>query len=855
MCCSRRRTDRSSIWLSSVERVHEEESEVGVGQGTRGSFSDVEGQFVKCTNIFIVRWIQRVCSLLRRVESRIRLCTHERGKVIAYASRQLKIHEKSFTTHDLELGAVVFALKTYRNYLYGTKSVIYKDHKILQHTFKQKELNMRQRRWIELITDYKCEIRYHLRKENVVAAALRRKERVKPRRVENAIAENAAWPRPTNGKEGRWRYVYIWVPINDDVRKLIMDEAHASRLTKSDHFLAMREDYNIERLAKLYIDEIVARHGVPMSIILDRDGCFTSRFWQTLQKDLGTQLDMGIAYHPQMDGQSEQATDNSPAVPEHTTVETPTNMSPENKAHFLAEKEAIHLIVTRIGDYIYSTVDACQTAQEMWEAIERLQQESYYTIFYKLANEMIRNNLTVTMMQVNIQFLQQLQLDWSWFVTIVKQQHKLDEVSYHKLFDILKQYQNEVNELRAEKLARNANCLALVANAQDSQDPFYQSSSDPKQAQRDKDMQKNLALIEKYLKKIYKPTNNNLRTSSNSKNKNVDTTPRYKSDDHSGQFGTQRTVNVAGTREKVGSQVVQKTGIQCFNCKEYGHFAKEYRKPKRVKDFAYHKKKMLLCKQAEQGTDSEPLEQVQTDTGYNVFANDLQHSEQSKSVSNTCLVEKDDSNVIPDSPDMCEDDIQNDQNDVESDDERVMLANLISNLKLDVDENKKIQKKLKKANTTLAQELKECKVVLAKTSKPLGESISVRDSCLVALQTKQTEFEKYKAFNDRTIDYDKLEHKLNEALGQLAHKDTVIREEKHSISLEIALQKCKEQVKNDTVCNEKDSNVFRKEREQYFEIQDLKAQMQDKNIAISELKKLIEKGKGKSVDTKFDRPY
>ncbi|GJS20013.1 hypothetical protein Tco_0448645 [Tanacetum coccineum] len=77
--------------------------------------------------------------------------------------------------------------------------------------------------------------------------------------------------------------------------------------------------------------------------------------------------------------------------------------------------------------------------------------------------------------------------------------------------------------------------------------------------------------------------------------------------------------------------------------------------------------------------------------------------------------------------------------------------------------------------------------------------------------------------------------------------------EKHSISLEIALQECQEQLKNDTVCKEKASNVFRKEREQYFEIQDLKAQLQDKNIAISELKKLIEKCKGKSVDTKFDK--
>nr|GFB94565.1 hypothetical protein [Tanacetum cinerariifolium] len=211
-----------------------------------------------------------------------------------------------------------------------------------------------------------------------------------------------------------------------------------------------------------------------------------------------------------------------------------------------------------------------------------------------------------------------------------------------------------------------------------------------------KDMQKNLPLIAKYFKKIYKPTNNNLKTSSNSKNKNVDTTPRYKNDDHSGQFGNQRTVNVVAL----------------------GRI-----KPKKVKDSAYHKEKMLLCKQAEQGvplqaeqydwlaetdeevneqeleahycymakiqevptadscTDLEPVEQVLNDAEYNVFANGLQHSVQSESISNTCLVETDDSNVIPDSADICEDDIQYDQNDVESDDDRVALANLISNLK------------------------------------------------------------------------------------------------------------------------------------------------------------------------------
>ncbi|GJX36267.1 putative reverse transcriptase domain-containing protein [Tanacetum coccineum] len=107
----------------------------------------------------------------------------QRGKVIAYASRQFKIHEKNYTTHDLELGVVVFALKIWRHYLYGTKSVIYTDHKSLQHIFSQKELNMQQRRWIELFSDYDCEIRYHPGKANVVDDALSRKERVKPKRV------------------------------------------------------------------------------------------------------------------------------------------------------------------------------------------------------------------------------------------------------------------------------------------------------------------------------------------------------------------------------------------------------------------------------------------------------------------------------------------------------------------------------------------------------------------------------------------------------------------------------------------------------------------------------------------------
>ncbi|GKB53124.1 putative reverse transcriptase domain-containing protein [Tanacetum coccineum] len=107
----------------------------------------------------------------------------QREKVISYASRQLKIHEKNYTTHDLELGAVVFTLKIWRHYLYGTKCTVFTDHKSLQHILNQKELNMRQRRWLELLSDYDCDIRYHPGKANVVADALSRKEREPPLRV------------------------------------------------------------------------------------------------------------------------------------------------------------------------------------------------------------------------------------------------------------------------------------------------------------------------------------------------------------------------------------------------------------------------------------------------------------------------------------------------------------------------------------------------------------------------------------------------------------------------------------------------------------------------------------------------
>ncbi|GJW52704.1 putative reverse transcriptase domain-containing protein [Tanacetum coccineum] len=182
---------------------------------------------------------------------------NQKGNVIAYASRQLNIHEKNYTTHDLELGAVVFALKTWRHYLYGTKSVIYTDHKSLRHIFDQKELNMCQRRWIKLFSDYECEIRYHPGKANVVADALSRKERVKPRRVramamtiqsrvkemmlaaqskafkqENVLTERLhGLDQQMERKEDESLYFIdrIWVPLVGDVRMVILNKAHKSR--------------------------------------------------------------------------------------------------------------------------------------------------------------------------------------------------------------------------------------------------------------------------------------------------------------------------------------------------------------------------------------------------------------------------------------------------------------------------------------------------------------------------------------------------------------------------------------------------------------------------------------------------
>nr|GFC06770.1 putative reverse transcriptase domain-containing protein [Tanacetum cinerariifolium] len=269
-------------------------------------------------------------------------------KVIAYGSRQLKVHEKNYTTHDLELGPVVFALKIWRHYMYETKCTVFTDHKSLQHILDKKELNMRQHRWLELLSDYDCEIHYHPGKANAWAEAMKsenlksedvggmlienskdpeklRKEKLEPRTDGTLCLNNRSWltcygklrtlvmheshkskyyVHPGSDKMCQDMKLLYWWPnmkadiatywdniTMDFVTKLTKTQSGndtirvvVDRLSKSAHFLLMKETDPMDKLARLYLKEVVTRHEIPVLIIFDRDLRFTSNFGRRFRR-------------------------------------------------------------------------------------------------------------------------------------------------------------------------------------------------------------------------------------------------------------------------------------------------------------------------------------------------------------------------------------------------------------------------------------------------------------------------------------------------------------------------------------------------------------------------------------------
>ncbi|GKB10452.1 putative reverse transcriptase domain-containing protein, partial [Tanacetum coccineum] len=253
----------------------------------------------------------------------------KKEKFIAYVSCQIKVNEKNYTTHDLELGAMVFALNMWRHYLYEMKCIMFTDHKSLQHILDQKELDMRQRRWLELLSDYDCEIRYHPKKANVVADALSQKERVKPIRVRALMmtidlslpyqilnAQNEA-RKEENYKtkdllgmikklEPRAdRMFYLknrsWIPCFGNLRAVIMHESH-----KSKYSIHPRSDKMYNDLNKLYwwpnmkakiatyiikyltYAKVKAEHQKPSSLLVQHE--IPQWKWENITMDFVTKL-------------------------------------------------------------------------------------------------------------------------------------------------------------------------------------------------------------------------------------------------------------------------------------------------------------------------------------------------------------------------------------------------------------------------------------------------------------------------------------------------------------------------------------------------------------------------------------
>ncbi|GJW78757.1 hypothetical protein Tco_0140439 [Tanacetum coccineum] len=382
-------------------------------------------------------------------------------------------------------------------------------------------------------------------------------------------------------------------------------------------------------------------------------------------------------------------------------IENYKNASHDIRNQLDAEAESIQIILTGIDNDIHSIVDACPNACEMWKAFE---------MFYKMINELVRNQCDVTNHQVNVQLLLQLQQEWQKFVTLVKQSQELKTVSCHKLYDILKQHHNKVNEVRAERLARKA----IVNSPPPTYDQEPTMVAEDDEMSKEKEIDKLIALISLSFKKIYKPTNNNLRTSSNTSRVNQDNTLRI---NRGTGYDSQRAVNVVRARENVGTHVVQQFRIQCYNCKECGYVARECHKPKQAKDVSrciQTRKKLMIQEVTLDAADNsgpifdtKPLQNAQNDDdNYNMFANDKEHPKQPESINDTYLEEQSDTNITIDSLDMSTNGEIVDQDDDD-------LARELNKLNGEIEDFKTKNKSLESSNN----HFKEANNELSKTNQ------------------------------------------------------------------------------------------------------------------------------------------
>ncbi|XP_028116129.1 uncharacterized protein LOC114313896 [Camellia sinensis] len=232
----------------------------------------------------------------------------QNGKVVAYGSRQLKTHEKSYPTNDLKLAAIIFALKTWKHYLYGEKFDVHSDYKSLKYLFSQRDLNVCQRRWMQFMENYDFELHYHSGKANVVADALSRKS-------VSIVASVSIWEwvmlsdvnESSNGAtfstliaQPTMISKFIKAQQGDLKVKTICQRISNGKEEKG---LSIHSNLSVRHLDCLFVPEC-CREEIE-TIVLDRDPRFIVRLWQSLQEALGTKLTFSTTYHSQTDGQSE----------------------------------------------------------------------------------------------------------------------------------------------------------------------------------------------------------------------------------------------------------------------------------------------------------------------------------------------------------------------------------------------------------------------------------------------------------------------------------------------------------------------------------------------------------------------